>query len=237
MLNLSKVIPDIFEHFKLEFPNEGCGLLYTIKGKLYWKACRNISKSPHTQFEIEPSELIQTKKLGNIVGIVHSHINESCKPSLVDIESCYNLKIPFYIFSFPDMSMYFLAPESQVPYLYGREYIFGIQDCFEATKDYLNTKDILIPPRDNFMEDWESKGLNYFSEDNIKKWNHKKVENNMPEINDVLIFSVESNVPNHCAVYIGEDTIFHHAINRLSCSESIYPFWHKYLTGVYRYEA
>ena len=30
--------------------------------------------------------------------------------------------------------------------------------------------------------------------------------------------------------------IFHHAENRLSCRESLYPFWAKHLTGIYRYD-
>ena len=68
----------------------------------------------------------------------------------------------------------------------------------------------------------------------IQNWNHREVKE--PQENDVLIFTVEADVPNHCGVYIGNDCFFHHAVNRLSCREHLYPFWIKYLTGVYRYD-
>jgi cell wall-associated NlpC family hydrolase len=51
-----------------------------------------------------------------------------------------------------------------------------------------------------------------------------------------LIFTMGANVPNHCGVYTGNDIFFHHAVNRLSCRENLYPLWKKYLTGIYRYE-
>jgi proteasome lid subunit RPN8/RPN11 len=91
-------------------------------------------------------------------------------------------------------------------------------------------------PRVPFEEGWwEKKGLNYFCPEVIKGWGGKEISS--PQENDVLIFTVDSGVPNHCGVYIGNDTFFHHARNRLSCREHLYPFWIKHLTGVYRYDA
>jgi len=77
------------------------------------------------------------------------------------------------------------------------------------------------------------KGIDYFTEEMARNWNHEKVKT--PQKNDVLIFAVDSEIPNHCAVYLGNDVIYHHARNRLSCRESLYPFWIKYLVGSYRY--
>ncbi len=36
------------------------------------------------------------------------------------------------------------------------------------------------------------------------------------------------------AVAIGEDLFLHHAVNRLSCRESINSVWRKYIVGYYR---
>jgi cell wall-associated NlpC family hydrolase len=103
-------------------------------------------------------------------------------------------------------------------------------------RDYLKTKNMYLPPRVPFEEGWwEKKGLNYFCPEVIKGWGGKEISS--PQENDVLIFTVDSGVPNHCGVYIGNDTFFHHARNRLSCREHLYPFWIKHLTGVYRYDA
>jgi cell wall-associated NlpC family hydrolase len=55
--------------------------------------------------------------------------------------------------------------------------------------------------------------------------------------NDALVFNVQAQVGNHCGVYVGNECFYHHAEHRLSCRESLYPFWHKYLKGADRYVA
>ena len=75
----------------------------------------------------------------------------------------------------------------------------------------------------------------HFSEDIIKNWGGVKVDT--PQKNDVLIFKVKADVPDHCGVYLGNDIFFHHAENRLSCRENLYPFWAKYIVGIYRHVA
>ena len=55
--------------------------------------------------------------------------------------------------------------------------------------------------------------------------------------NDVIIFTINASVGNHCGVYLGDDLFFHHAENRISCRENLYPFWKKHISGVYRYAA
>ena len=104
-------------------------------------------------------------------------------------------------------------------------------------RDYLKTQDIIIPPRVMFEDDWWDKDLDYFSADVIKDWGGQPIELEDIEPNDVLIFQVMAPKNNHCGVYIGNDIFYHHAVNRLSCRESLYPAWHKSLTGAYRYAA
>ena len=134
------------------------------------------------------------------------------------------------------MELNILEPKKNFYPLIGREYKFGVKDCFEALRDWLASEDINIPCREPFEDDWwEKEDLNYFTEENIKNWNHIKVEE--PTKNDVLIFQVDAQIPNHCGVYLGNDIFFHHAVNRLSCRDNLYPFWIKYLVGIYRYEA
>ena len=133
------------------------------------------------------------------------------------------------------MELNILEPKKVFNPLIGREYEFGVTDCFEAMRDWLAQEGISIPPREPFEDYFYEKGLDYFSEEYIKNWNHKKVDT--PQKNDVLIFQVSADIPDHCGVYLGNDIMFHHAANRLSCRESMYPFWIKYLVGIYRHEA
>lgn len=230
MLNLSS---EIEKHFEKEYPREGCGVLAISKGKLKWIPCTNIAEDDE-DFIFDSIEYFKIKSTHDIVGIVHSHPDAECTPSITDINNCNALGIPYYIFSYPDMDMYKLEPEKNLYPLIGREYEFGVKDCFEAARDWYLQEGISLPNREPFEDDWWLKGLNYFTEDYIATWGFKKVEE--PEKGDLLIFSVESNVGNHCGVYLQNDVFFHHAVKRLSCRENLYPFWIKHLTGIYRYE-
>lgn len=228
------MIDEIEAHFKKEYPREGCGIIGIVKGKKKWFPCSNIAEED-LDFLIPHTEYIEIKKRADVVGIVHNHINQSNEPSDSDTNNCNALGIPYYIFSYPEMDLNIVQPKKSFYPLIGREYNFGSKDCFEALRDWLAEENIKIPAREPFEELFYKKGINYFSETNIKNWNHTKVDT--PQKNDVLIFQVESDIPNHCGVYLENQVFFHHAVNRLSCRESLYPFWIKYLVGIYRHEA
>ena len=48
----------------------------------------------------------------NITGIVHNHINESNEASDSDIKNCNALQIPYYIFTYPEMDLNIVHPET-----------------------------------------------------------------------------------------------------------------------------
>ncbi len=227
---------EIEQHFKKEYPREGCGVLAVVKGKKQWFPVKNIANN-NDDFVMDSDEYIKIMLTSDIIGIVHNHIDASPEPGETDIQQCNVLGIPYYIFSYPEMELKVLQPENNYTDLYGREYKFGTVDCFEAMRDYLITKNITIPPRALFEDGWYDKGLDYFSSEVIKSWGGQPVDLDKIQENDVLIFRVQEIVNNHCGVYIGNDIFYHHAVNRLSCRESLYPFWYQYLEGAYRYVA
>ncbi len=226
----------IKKHFDNEYPKEACGILAVVKGKKEWFPVKNIAEE-NNNFIMDSDEYIKLMISTDIVGIVHNHINEDPEPSQTDIDQCNALGIPYYIFSYPDMDLKVLQPENNLTDLYGREYKFGIADCFEAMRDYLIKQNITIPSRALFEDNWYKKGLDYFCPDVIKNWGGQEIDLSDLKENDVLIFRVQEETNNHCGVYIGNDIFYHHAINRLSCRENLFPFWQKYLVGAYRYVA
>lgn len=226
----------IEQHFANEYPREGCGVLAIQKGKLKWFPCTNVAEDGD-DFVIDSMEYLRLTQTSDIVGIVHSHPDSECTPSEADIKYCNALGIRYYIFSYPSMEMHLLEPKKSVKTLYGREYEFGVSDCFEAMRDYLAEQKIHINPRAAFEDDWWKKGLNYFNEETVAAWGFKPVNLSSIQPNDMLVFNVFSDVPNHCGVYLGNEIFYHHAVNRLSCRESLYPMWVDYLTGAYRYHA
>ena len=228
------MIEDIKKHFDSEYPKEGCGIIGIVKGKKKWFPCKNVANS-NEDFILSSDDWFQIKKKADIFAIVHNHINSGNEASENDINNCNALGLPSYIFNYPDLELNILEPKENFNPLIGREYKFGINDCFEAMRDWLATQNIKIPKRAAFEDDWWLKGLDYFTEETIAQWGFKKVDT--PQKNDLLIFAVESSVGNHCGVYLNNDIFFHHAENRLSCRESLYPFWAKHIIGIYRHDA
>ena len=229
-------LDDIAQHFEADYPGEGCGILAVVKGKMKWFPCVNIA-TDKDDFVIDPKQYIKINRTSDIVAIVHSHPDALNTPSQSDIDHCDAVGIPYYIFSYPDMELHIQQPKHHVQPLLGREYKFGSLDCFESARDYYREKlKIDLPLREAFEDDWWKKGLDYFSSDNLKKWNFKEVSDLLP--GDLLIFSVEASVGNHCGVYLGNDMFFHHAVNRLSCRDSLMSrLWAGSIVGTYRYEA
>ena len=229
-------IDAIKEHFDKEFPREGCGVLAVVKGKKQWFPVTNIAENPD-DFIMDSEEYIKLLLTTDIIGIVHNHIGDSSEPGQTDKDYCNAMGIPYYIFSYPNMDLTIVQPEINTIDLYGREYKFGIRDCFEAMREYLISKEITIPPRAAFEDDWYKRGIDYFCPDVIKNWGGKEIKLDELQENDVLIFRVQEEINNHCGVYIGNDIFYHHAVNRLSCRENLYPFWYSHLVGAYRYVA
>jgi proteasome lid subunit RPN8/RPN11 len=228
------VIEEIREHFEKEYPREACGIIGIVKGKKKWFPCENVAEDDDT-FILSSDDWFEVKKKADIYAIVHNHPDESNEASEHDINSCNAMGVLYYIFSYPDMELNIVEPEERNTPLIGREYEFGKADCFEAMRDWLASKDINIPPRAAFEDYWWEKDLNYFTEETISQWGFVKVEE--PKENDLLIFQISENVPDHCGVYLGNDIFFHHAENRLSCREHLYPLWGKKIVGIYRHDA
>ncbi len=136
-------LDDIEKHFSEWYPREGCGILAVIKGELQWFPCNNVAED-EDDFIIDSSQYIEVSQRGDIVAVVHSHPDASCEPSQSDIDYCNATGIKYYIFSYPEMELYTLYPETEKKEIYGREYKFGVNDCFEAMRDYLKEQNISL---------------------------------------------------------------------------------------------
>jgi len=223
----------IERHFDECYPKEGCGVLGVVKGKSKWFPCENLAEEDE-DFILNSDDFYKISLESDIIGIVHNHINGSAKPSENDRKYCNAIGIPYYIFSYPNMELEILKPRKVVNELAGREYSFGIFDCLEAVRDFYSQKlNIELRKREVYLDDWWDQGKDYFTPEHLNKWGFQPVDD-LKE-NDVLIFSMGAVVGTHCGVYLYDDIFFHHAVNRLSCKENLYPLWKKHLSGIYRY--
>lgn len=226
------MIHDIAEHFEKEYPREGCGIIAIVQGKKHWFPCTNVALDG--DFAIDPNEYFEIRKRYDIYAIVHSHPDGTCKPSENDIKYCNAMGVRYWIFSYPGMDLEIVEPKEYYNELLGKEYEFGVYDCLEAVRaHYKKYLGIELQKRLPYLDDWWKHGHDYFTEEHIAEWGFHKVEE--LKSHDILVFKMGADVSNHCGVYIGNSIFYHHAVNRLSCKENLYPLWKKYLVGIYRY--
>lgn len=219
---------EIFEHVDREVPREACGVLGIAGGSTKYFPCKNVSKE-YNQFEMDASDFIRAQLKSKVKGIVHSHISTN-GPSQADRKQCNRLGIPYYIVCQPTREIYTVLP------LKGREYVWEESDCYTLAADYYKQELNLDFPRGDFLEYWWKEGLDYFNEI-PQQMGFLEVTDNSLQKHDLILFNVQTSVPNHCGVYTGQGNFIHHARNRLSCEESLYPMWGKYKYKVLRHES
>jgi proteasome lid subunit RPN8/RPN11 len=208
--------------------SEPVAAIVVQKGKAKLVPLQNISEDAENYFTLG-NDFVKLSLNSDVLFIVHAH-PDNCIASDYDVACCNNINIPYIIFNKQTLEYSTVYP-SNYKDLIGREYVFGTSDCFEACRDWYLAHNIPIPSRNiDWEDDWWLKGLDYII--NLEEWGFK--ETTSLQYGDLLIFGQDLN--NHIGVYIDKDIFYHHAVNRLSCRENIYPFWGSMLKKVYRYE-
>lgn len=223
---------DIANHLESEYPKEGCGLIIVAKGKHRYVPCRNISDTPLHNFVIDPEDYAKAEDMGEIVTVVHSHVNQGVLMSEGDRVMCNKSNLPWLIVSVVDgkcVDSKRYEPDGYVAPLVGRAFAHGILDCYSLVQDYYARElDILLP---NFEreDNWWNKGDNLYM-DHFAEAGCAPIKGPICK-GDIIIMQVRSPVPNHAAVYIGDGMMLHHMYGRLSTRE-LYAGWYQEITRV-----
>tara|TARA_R100000329_G_scaffold96341_1_gene79942 strand:+ start:225 stop:929 length:705 start_codon:yes stop_codon:yes gene_type:complete len=219
-------------------PKESCGLLAIIQGKETFWPCENLSEAPDEYFVMDPDSWADCEDQGELIGIVHSHTFGSALPSEADKASCEHLGLPFYIYSVEHKDWHSFKPNGYKSGLFGRTWIWGKHDCWSLITDwFLENKNIKIDytKRPTTLKEFLKNPL---FEKTLPTLGFNEIENkdNIQE-GDVLLMADEKGNLAHVALYIGNQTIFHHCIKQLSCRE-IYDLRYIQATKkVFRYAA
>lgn len=219
-----------------EAPKEACG--YVHNGKVY--KCENISIQPHT-FELSEEDSLKIQQLGDVT-LWHSHTDGMNFPSKQDMIMQEETDIPWVIFVLGCMKGTYYLKEYfyfgdcvEMPPLYGRTYRFGVTDCASFVLDYYRKLGLPITAYPRSMDEWLAGFYSY--EDYFLDLGFKEINYDLRSLkkNDLLLFNVRANFPNHAGVYLGEGLFGHHLQDRVSKKEPL-EFWAKYLVKVLRYE-
>ena len=238
-MNLSDEIKaQALEHAKQEDPKESVGLVHIVKGRERYFRCKNQAEEPELHFCLDPLDYLKCENQGEIVAVIHSHPATNQNPSEADKVACEKSNLPWFIVNPKTEKWGYYEPSGFVlPYV-GRQWAHGIVDCYTLWKDfYKGELNIEMSDYDR-QDDWWHKGENLYL-DNFKKEGMREVRIEDVQYGDIILMKIESPVPNHAAIYIGENLILHHVHNRLS-SRDVYKwggYYHKMTATVLRHES
>ena len=228
---------DALVHAKDQDPKEAVGIVLNIRGKLKYYPCRNLAITDHQCFILDPEDYIRADNIGEITAIFHSHPINPPTPSQADKVSCEDSNLPWYIGNPRTEQWSYLEPSGYKPPLLGRQWVWGITDCWSLVRDwYKETKNIELRDWERPLTPQEFNDKPMF-EDCAWRTNFRELRSNEKlENGDVLLMSIMYPTLNHVALFFEGDVI-HHLTDRLSCREP-YSEWLLKCTGKrYRYVA
>lgn len=232
MRDLTKA--QILAHAKADFPREVCGLITVLKGKEIYVPCKNIAESDQ-DFIMDPIDYANAEDASDIVAIVHSHCNLPAKASQADLVGCENSKMPWHIVSLPSETWETIKPSGYEAPLIGRTFHHGVLDCYSLVRDwYKKEKNISLPDFDR-VEKWWEKGQELYLENFGKAGFYEIPDIFKMEPGDVILMQIASDAVNHSGIYLGDNIMLHHSMNRLSCREVFGGYWLKNTRKVVRY--
>ena len=236
-MNLSEDLKnEILVHAKDQSPEECCGLIIIKKGRIRYKPCKNVSDIPKETFILATSDYVKAEEEGEIVAVVHSHPFVSPEPSVADKIACEKSNLEWFIVNPTTEKWGYYKPSGfKLPFV-GREFHFGIIDCYSLVKDYFK-QELNIDMRDYLREDrfWE-RGESLY-EDNFEKEGFVKIPINKIKKHDLLFMHLEANLPNHAAIYLGEQQILHHVQGRLSSRDILGEYYIKNIAFAARHKS
>lgn len=230
---LDRYVSDLKAYAVAQKPDEACGFI-TNHG---FVPCENHADNPHLNFVISGEDYTQVQaEYGDrgILGVFHSHTNGRAKPSEADLTSCEQLGLPWALFTLPQEELTTFKPSGFVAPLEGREWAYGIQDCYSVIRDsyqqlgiYLN--DYVREPLFswNTDPDWDMYRRNFARE------GFERVQK--PQKYDLFSMKVRSIKENHCGIYLGQGKFLHH---RIDARSEVIPwdgYWKSCTVGFWRH--
>lgn len=239
------------------YPRECCGLLVADQDKGKYIPCENSAENDN-DFRISGEEYSRCEDMGQILAVIHSHVNTSARPSQSDLVSCEAQDLPWHIVSvYKDAGeeprigeWYSFEPSNYEAPLVGRTFHHGDLDCYGLVRDFYHREmgiDIPDFERPDFWWEKEDGGELYL--DQFEKAGFRVVTGDL-QLGDGILMQYRSDRTNHAGVYLGETTLasqpdlppvpsalLHHAMPRLSERVPYMGYWKNITRLVVRHKS
>lgn len=226
------------------YPRESCGLVIVDQqGNQTYIPCINNAESPSAHFRLSGKDFAAAEDLGEIIGIVHSHPDVSALPSEGDLVSCEAHGVPWYIVSVikdagdqkPTVrGIHYMKPKGYEAPLEGREFSFGILDCWILIRDYYKRVLGIELAKFEYYDGFDDRGENPYM-DHFEEYGFESV-NAPPQLHDIIVFQFRATQPNHAGVCLGDGQFLHHMYNRLSKKDIYGGQWAEMTRAILRYK-
>ncbi|EDV1505002.1 phage tail protein [Salmonella enterica subsp. salamae] len=219
---------DILAHARRCAPVESCGwVVRTSQGEQYLPG-ENLSAEPTMYFRLPPEDYLKALTMGTVVALVHSHPGGLPYLSSGDRTSQLQMALPWWLVC--DDQIYKFRC---VPPLLGRQFEYGVLDCYTLLRDAYELAGIALP--DPHREDeWWRQGKNLYL-DNAQQNAFYRVSVSDAQPGDVVLCCFGASVANHAAIYCGDGELLHHIPDQLSKRERYSDKWQRRTHSVWRH--
>lgn len=197
------------------------------------------------QFLMHPHAWAETEKAyGPILAVFHSHVHgRSALPSMPDRYACEQTGVPYWIYAVDKDEWFRHAPEGWVAPLVGREFCYGVLDCYTLIRDwyrYTREQDPLAPGLgihliDLVRPDYRDLKSGDVYSDLYHSAGFVQVPKATMRQHDLAVMSWREMGAHHGAIYIGDGMLLHHLEGTLSCRIPYRDVWRERTIYVLRH--
>ncbi|TEA79842.1 C40 family peptidase [Allopusillimonas ginsengisoli] len=244
-------------HALADYPRECCGLITAQGDKQVYVPCRNIATDDQ-DFALAADDYAKAEDRGQVLSIIHSHIDRDPLPTDADLVSCEATGLPWHVVAVGQdagepapriLGWHSFEPSGYQAPLVGRPFHHGTLDCYGLIRDFYKIE--LGIEIQNFERPdawWEDPSGGELYLDNFERAGFARVDD-APRYGDVILMQYRSDRTNHGGVFLGDAALksqpdlhpvpcalLHHAMPRLSERVLYAGFWQDITRMIVRYK-